>query len=54
MELTINELAELVKDRMDIIEFIEECNITIEDLVERFPDFLEQNREKLIGIVYEE
>jgi len=54
MELTISELADLVKDRMDVIDFIEECNITIEDLVDRFPDMVEQNRDKLIGIVYED
>jgi hypothetical protein len=54
MELTINELGELIRERMDIIEFIEECNITIDDLVERCPDFIEQHREKLIRILYEE
>lgn len=54
MELTINELKELVKERMDIIEFIEECGITIDDLVERCPDFLEVNCDKLTRILYEE
>lgn len=54
MELTISELGEMVKERMDIIDFIEQCNITIEDLVDRFPDMLEEHRDKLIEAVYEE
>jgi len=54
MELTLNELGELIKERMDIIEFIEECGITIDDLVERCADFIELHQDKLTRIVHEE
>lgn len=46
MPLTIPELAEKLK-RLDEITLLEVLNISAEDIVDRFMDFIEDSAEKL-------
>ena len=47
MQLTLEELKELLADRLDEITLLELLNITSYDLVERFSDLVEDNYDKL-------
>jgi hypothetical protein len=51
MELTHEELKELLASRVDEVTLLDILEITSEQLVEMFDEKVEQKREQLIGLV---
>lgn len=51
--LTLNDLQEKLK-QIDEVSLLEILNISSEDIVERFVDFIEDNYEKLVDDFIEE
>lgn len=47
MNLTLQELKELLKNQVDEISLLEVLNITAEDIVEKFEDRIEENHDRL-------
>lgn len=47
MEMTLEQLKEALKLRVDEVSLLEVLNINAEDLVERFEDRIEENYEQL-------
>lgn len=51
MTLTLEELSELLKERVDPDLLLEELNISTEELVDRFEDKIEQRFNRLVTLV---
>lgn len=49
LEMTLQELKQLIADSQDHLMIIELLNITPEDLVEAFSDRIEENHDKLVN-----
>jgi hypothetical protein len=51
MTITLEELCELLKERVDPDLLVEELNLSTEDIVDRFEDRIESKFNKLIALV---
>lgn len=51
MNVTLQELCELLKERVDPDLLVEELNLSTEDIVDRFEDRIEAKFSKLITLV---
>lgn len=52
--VTIRELQERLAERLDADELVEILDISSEELVEAFPDKIEDNYERLVQEVFDE
>lgn len=53
MAITLEELKELLKERVDPDLLLEELNLSTEDLVDRFSDIIELRFNRLVKLVEE-
>jgi hypothetical protein len=54
IDVTIEELKERITERMDAEELLDTLEIGIEELVEAFPDKIEDNYEQLVQELFDE
>ena len=51
MTITIEELKELLKDRVDPYLLVEELNLSTEEIVDRFEDKIEEKFNRLCRLI---
>lgn len=54
VDVTIEELKERIVERMDADELLDTLEIGIEELVEAFPDKIEDNYEQLVQELFDD
>lgn len=54
IEVTIEELKERITERMDADELLDTLEIGIEELVQAFPDKIEEHYEQLVQELFDE
>jgi hypothetical protein len=54
VDVTVEELKERIVERMDADELLEVLEVGIEELVEAFPDKIEDNYERLVQELFDE
>jgi len=52
-DIPLEELKELLAARFDEVDLIEALNVDSEDIVNRFSDIIEENRERFLGMLEE-